>query len=635
MANVIDKIVVALGIDTTAARRAFIEGAQVAVKEHEKTQKATRETTREANKAADGFAALTRNALMFFGALVGARSVEQFVRNLTTADAALGRLAASLGRGPDTVAAFGMAVERSGGNAKSATASFAGFVDSLTEMRLTGDTAILPWIAKLGAASGKNVDLQAKAEEQLLQVSEQLEIVARRNPAEASFLGRRLGLDPDTVSFLMRGPTYVRATLAEARKSAPTKSDTDAARALETSLVGLSQSVADLGRKIVTELSPWLTALIKQISSWVEQNQEWLKSEIVQGVRDFAAYLKSIPWGKIGEGAKSIIGDLKVIVSEMGGFIRATEILFGLWLGGKALGAVNALRMAAGLSPLAALGGMAVGAAIGGAAFAYGELTETDAQRAERLRQNPGADRNGPVDFAIRGVRAVGRFLGSGGSGRATDEKRSEMMGYAQDELRKLGVPDSRLRAAAAQLVGQADMESGLNPSAVHDQGTGYGIYGARLDRRDKMFKWLSENGYRRDSSEGQMRYMAREAMSGSYPATKQTLMNADEGSLAAGSHVLTREFERPLISNDRSGAVSRAYRQGGPKTPTVTAPPPGMGARSSLMNRPKAAVTNTSQTEVGGVTIVTTPKEQAGARDLAPILQKSSRAMLADYGLA
>ena len=77
-------------------------------------------------------------------------------------------------------------------------------------------------------------------------------------------------------------------------------------------------------------------------------------------------------------------------------------------------------------------------------------------------------------------------------------------MKFAMDQLRKEGVPEKNLKNAAAVMVGEAIAESGLRPSTVHDHGTGYGIYGARLGRRDKMLSWLQENGFAKDSLEGQ-----------------------------------------------------------------------------------------------------------------------------------
>lgn len=140
------------------------------------------------------------------------------------------------------------------------------------------------------------------------------------------------------------------------------------------------------------------------------------------------------------------------------------------------------------------------------------------------------------------------------------------MMRIAMDQLRKEGVPEDRARAAAALLVGNAYAESKFNPRSVHDGGTGYGIYGARLERRTRMLAWLKANGYAPDSAEGQMRYMAREAMTDrSYRRTRQTLMNADPAQVGRQTSEVMNDFERPANRyQDRSGDARRAYREGG-----------------------------------------------------------------------
>lgn len=120
----------------------------------------------------------------------------------------------------------------------------------------------------------------------------------------------------------------------------------------------------------------------------------------------------------------------------------------------------------------------------------------------------------------------------------------------AMEQLRQEGVPEANLDAAASALVGQATAESNLNPNLSHDGGTGYGVYGARLERRDRMLAWLRENGYARNSLEGQMKYMAHEAMSARYGAARRALLNARPDNLRIVNGVLTDTFESPAIRN-------------------------------------------------------------------------------------
>lgn len=131
------------------------------------------------------------------------------------------------------------------------------------------------------------------------------------------------------------------------------------------------------------------------------------------------------------------------------------------------------------------------------------------------------------------------------------------------EQLRKEGVPEANLEEAANHLVGQQLSEgANLDPKLSHDQGTGTGIYGARKDRRSRMFEWMEKNGYPRDSLEGQSAYMAHEAMTDKrFKPTRDALMGASAATRSRDADIITRNFEAPKVANDRSGNVARAAR--------------------------------------------------------------------------
>jgi hypothetical protein len=133
-----------------------------------------------------------------------------------------------------------------------------------------------------------------------------------------------------------------------------------------------------------------------------------------------------------------------------------------------------------------------------------------------------------------------------------------------KDQLRKEGVPEANLEEASNLLAGQALSESDLVPTRVHDKGTGYGIYGARDDpkgrskRRSDMINWMKEQGYAKDSLEGQAKYMAHEATSSGYSRSRAALMGATPGNRAANVKTLISDFERP----SDQGPAEQARRQ-------------------------------------------------------------------------
>jgi hypothetical protein len=151
-------------------------------------------------------------------------------------------------------------------------------------------------------------------------------------------------------------------------------------------------------------------------------------------------------------------------------------------------------------------------------------------------------------------------------SGGAADKRTglgaryAQAMSVAEDQLAKLGVSKEHLRAAAAIMVGNASAESELIPSTVHDQGTGYGIYGARLERRTQMLNWLRGHGYARDSLVGQVRYQAIESAKRG-GAAWAALKNATAGNLGSGGRTYEAGFEAPARINNRNAQISTAWR--------------------------------------------------------------------------
>lgn len=68
------------------------------------------------------------------------------------------------------------------------------------------------------------------------------------------------------------------------------------------------------------------------------------------------------------------------------------------------------------------------------------------------------------------------------------------------------------------------------------------------------MFSWLNSHGFANDSLEGQMKYMAHEAMTGAkYGPTRAALMHATPGSIDRDTRIITPNFEGPKFDN--SGA--------------------------------------------------------------------------------
>ena len=212
---------------------------------------------------------------------------------------------------------------------------------------------------------------------------------------------------------------------------------------------------------------------------------------------------------------------------------------------------------------------------------------------------------------------------GTGGGGPAGKASGTEAQRIAvakaafKDQLRKEGVPEANLEEAANLLAGQALTESGLNPRAVHDKGTGYGIYGARLERRAKMFKWLADNGYAKDSLEGQAKYMAHEAMTDpEYKRSRDALTTATPETRGSATQALIENFERPL---DQGAGQNRARV--------------GQTAKAAGVTADSSAVAETAPAAPGSGSVEQVQAQVAGIRkgaldpDLVELLEYAAEA--------
>jgi hypothetical protein len=134
------------------------------------------------------------------------------------------------------------------------------------------------------------------------------------------------------------------------------------------------------------------------------------------------------------------------------------------------------------------------------------------------------------------------------------------------DQLIKEGISTENVKYAATMMVAEALAESNLDPNVLHDMDngiyTGYGIYGARLVRRDKMLDWLTKNNFVKNSLEGQSRYMIHEVMNDShYTVSKNILLHATENSMFEDLYDLTKNFESPKVINDRTNKIYLVYQ--------------------------------------------------------------------------
>jgi hypothetical protein len=208
MATVVDALIVTLGLDTTDFQRGQKKNSEDLKKSKEDANATAKAIEASGKTAAQFFSRLRNEALLLFAAFTGANSLKQFVENLVSGDAGMSRLAKQLNMTTEDLTAWTSAIERTGGSATAAAGTFQSLEDNIQNLRLTGQSNLLPFFRAMGVAM---LDAQGNArplKDILLDLAKWAE---GKDPAMVHQMFQSIGLDPGTINMLMKGRDAVAA----------------------------------------------------------------------------------------------------------------------------------------------------------------------------------------------------------------------------------------------------------------------------------------------------------------------------------------------------------------------------------------------------------------------------------------
>lgn len=250
--QLIDQLVVKLSLDDVE----FLDGEKRVAASLNQTKKKTENVGKniaaDGKKGAEFFSQLEKAALKFFAVLTTGRGLADFTRTVIATGAAFDRASKNLGVGADTLSRWAGAVRQSGGTTESFLGTMQGLSQSLTELKLTGTTGILPYLQALGV-SVADTNGKAKPLEQILgDIGEKLNALPNRQ--DAFNIGRNLGIDDGTINLLLKGRTEVERLLAS--QKAYSAADAESARKAEERWAGVQLRIERITQKLVIDLIP-------------------------------------------------------------------------------------------------------------------------------------------------------------------------------------------------------------------------------------------------------------------------------------------------------------------------------------------------------------------------------------------
>lgn len=289
MPTVLDAFVVTFGLDATK----FIDGQKQVDSSMKKTKDAAVKHGKDLEESNKKFAAsfdlVKRQAIEFFGIIIGANGIKSFIADVTNATAALGRLSSNLNVSPQELGAWGAAIERVGGSASEAAGDFQALSAQLYDLRQNGKN-IPPELQKLAAESRVPIDINNGVPGYLRSIGKAASELTRLHGGDRSdsfnFL-THAGIGPGMAQVLIDNGAQLDKFIGSLKDVAPTEAQTKKFESLQTSFTTLQQKASAFGRTMVAEVAPSLDTATDSLSKWIDKNKGEWENDAVEGVKQF------------------------------------------------------------------------------------------------------------------------------------------------------------------------------------------------------------------------------------------------------------------------------------------------------------------------------------------------------------
>lgn len=579
MATIIDSLVVRLGLDSKE-----FDGGQRKVSQSLKT------TSKDAESAA-------KSVGQFLAVIGGVYAIKRFVESTIEASAALDRMSKNLGMNVQDLSAWSRAAEIAGGTGKGLQGTFDMLSKAQTELRLTGESGLIPYFSALGISMASAGQARPVAD-MMLDMADRF---SKMDRTTAFNMGQMMGVDEGTMNLLLRGRAEVELMIKRQKEhGAVTKKQAEEASRMREGIVKIKQEFESFGRELLSKATPaleWLLQKFQEFSAWIRENQEFVSTFlkiVASGLmaiglaatpvnlvilavtalsaaigllyQDFQTWKRGgesfIDWGKWEPGFRMAGNAIKWLKDLMVDLVIRYAGLMNM------ISFDNIMKMMKGDFTLAEEAGRAI---IEGSGKAYGT--------------------NGAYGYSAD-------FMNSKPGSTGDMSSRNKSLAYFQAQ--------GWTAAQSAGIVANLQSESNFNHKAVGDNGQAYGIAQWHPDRQAAFKAWAGKD-IRMSSLEDQLAFVHWELTQGNERDAgnrlRQTTSARDAG------RAVSQYYERP---KDTEGELAR---RGSLASSIYMGIPGAGGAGAGAGSRPAGAggINKSVQTHIGEVTINTQATDAVG----------------------
>jgi len=255
-ATVIDSFVVELGLDPTK----FDAQQKKVVSSFKKNQDDLESRAQNVDKAVSNTAvslgAMARQAGGFLAAVGGGKFLVDFATQAVGAAAATNRLTNTISTNVGTLSKWQGVARVFGGDAGAMASSFTQLSDAFAGWKIGDVSPLISTFRAISTAGGVTIDMNKGVEQSLLDLAENFKNIAAGpgGKEQVGLLGRKLGLDPATISLMMQGSARLKEELSKIQ--ALTKDNAEAADQLDQRWNALTLKLQRWGQDSILKLAP-------------------------------------------------------------------------------------------------------------------------------------------------------------------------------------------------------------------------------------------------------------------------------------------------------------------------------------------------------------------------------------------
>lgn len=596
-------------------------------------QKAAKALQDAAKAAGNGFENVAKSAASFLAVIGGTVAIQRFIADVISSGAALDRLSQNLGASANDISAWSNAAELAGGSADGLQGTFDMLNKSQTEMQLTGQSALIPYLSSLGVAMADAAGKARPVNDILLDLADRFE---RMDRPTANNMGRMMGIDQGTMQLLLKGRAEVEATIRKQKEhGAVTKAQAEQASRLQKVMIDGRQQFAAFGRELLSSATPALEKLLSMLSGvgeWIGENKEVVQTFLtILAAGLVAVGLAMTPVNLTAAAVLGLVAAVSLLWQDYQTWKRGGEsfIDWAKWEPGfrKAGEAINWLK----------------------------NLTEDLVYRTIAAGDILAAVWN--KDWA-RAKFAMGEFVK--GTGKKYGEPAAAVAPTGSPAVPSAATPSDKGRERAALdyfqsqgwnkeqsagIVANLKRESAFKADAVGDNGKAYGLAQWHPDRQAE-FKRTFGKDMKGSSFEDQLAFVHHELTAGQERGAGAKLRQATTAADAAA--VVSNYYERP---SDKAGEATKRGQMAaelyasrpGPLAgiPGASAASQGVGAAAAAQLTQAASAPAVTQegdkhveTHIGEIKVYTSATDAGGiARDMGKSMDFLFTSQ-ANYGL-